>query len=106
MTHSFFVRFDGHDDRDDSLCLCNLWGKEQLAVKLPDDFSVKNPRAPLYSWLFRQKLAFGLLSISTMTDTKLQEMWKICKCQLRVFTVFYLITRLFVTNPRDTFKTK
>ena len=31
-------------------------------------------------------------SISAPTDTKLREMWEICKCQRRVFTVFYLIT--------------
>ena len=58
-TYLFSVRFDRLDDHDDSLCLCNLRGKEQLAVKLPDEFSVKNHRAS-YSWFFRQKLAFGL----------------------------------------------
>ena len=29
-------------------------------------------------------------------------MWKICQCQLRVFTVLYVIARLFVTSLRDT----
>ena len=61
MTHSFSVRFCRLDDREDSLCPCNLWGKEQLAVKLPADFSVKNHRASWYSWFFRQRLAFDLL---------------------------------------------
>ena len=42
-------------------CLCNLWGNEQLAMKLPDDSSAKNHRASWYSWYFRQQLAFGLL---------------------------------------------
>ena len=46
---------------DDSLCLCTLWEKEQLAVKLPDDFSAKYHRASWYTWFFRQKYAFGLL---------------------------------------------
>ena len=46
------------------------------------------------------------LSISTLNDTKLKEMWEICECQLRVFTVFYVISHWFVTSPRDTFKTK
>ena len=32
------TRFGRPDNRDDSFCLCNLWEKEQLAVKLPDDF--------------------------------------------------------------------
>ena len=31
--------FDRLDDN--SLCLCNLWGKEQLPVELPNDFSAK-----------------------------------------------------------------
>ena len=31
--------FDRLDD--DSFCLCNLWGKEQLPVELPNDFSAK-----------------------------------------------------------------
>ena len=39
--HSFSVTFDWLLDRDDSLCLSSFWGKEQLAVKLPNDFSVK-----------------------------------------------------------------
>ena len=38
---SFSVRFDRLVDRDGSLCLSSFWGKEQLAVKLPNDFSVK-----------------------------------------------------------------
>ena len=40
---------------------CTLWGKEQLAVKLPDDFSAKNHRASWCSWFFRLKFALGLL---------------------------------------------
>ena len=30
----------------DSLWFSNLWGKEQLVIQMPDDFSVKNNRAP------------------------------------------------------------
>ena len=41
IIHSFSVRFDRLVDRDDSLCLSSFWGKEQLAVKLPNNFSVK-----------------------------------------------------------------
>ena len=48
-------------DRDDSLRLCNLWGKEQVAVKLSDDFSVENHRASWHSRFFRPTLAFSLL---------------------------------------------
>ena len=39
------LRFDRPEDRDDHLCVCNLCGKEQLAVKLPDDSRVENHRA-------------------------------------------------------------
>ena len=28
----------------DSLCFSNLWGKEQLVIQMPDDFSAKNNR--------------------------------------------------------------
>ena len=42
-----------------SLSLCNLWGKEQLVVKLPDDFSAQNHWASWYSRFFRQKLAYS-----------------------------------------------
>ena len=47
LTRFPFDRLD-----DDSLCLCNLRGKEQLSVKLTDDFSAKNYRAYWYSWFF------------------------------------------------------
>ena len=33
----------------DSLCFSNLWWKEQLVVKMPDDFSAKNNRASCYT---------------------------------------------------------
>ena len=36
-----FIRFPFDRLDDDSLCLCNLWEKQQLAVKLTDDFSAK-----------------------------------------------------------------
>ena len=48
LNHSFslgVLRFDRPEDRDDSPCVCNLCGTEQLAVKLPDDYRVKNHRA-------------------------------------------------------------
>ena len=35
------TRFPSDRLDDDSLCLCNVWEKEQLAIKLLDDFSVK-----------------------------------------------------------------
>ena len=57
--NSFFFLFDRL--YDGSLCLCNLRGKKQLAVKLPDDSSAKIHRASWYNWFFRQKLAFDLL---------------------------------------------
>ena len=63
LNHSFslrVLRLDRPEDRDDSPCVCNLCGKKQLAVKLPDDSRVENHLALWYSWLFRQKLAFGL----------------------------------------------
>ena len=40
LTRFPFDRLD-----DDSLCLYNLWGKEQLAVKPPNNFSATNHRA-------------------------------------------------------------
>ena len=49
LTRFSFKRLD-----DDSLCLYNVWGKEQLAVKLIDDFSVKIiVRASWFIWFFR-----------------------------------------------------
>ena len=56
-----FTRFPFDRLDDDSLYLCTLRWKKQLAVKLHDDFSAKNHRASSYSWFFSQKFAFGLL---------------------------------------------
>ena len=48
------TRFSFKRLEDDSLCLHNVWGKEQLAEKLIDDFSVKIiVRAWWFIWFFR-----------------------------------------------------
>ena len=60
--------FDGLDD--DSLCLCNLWRKEQLGVKLLDDFSAKNHQA--LCWFFRQKLGLSFLRESLYSNETLE----------------------------------
>ena len=69
--------FDRPDS--DSLCLCNLYGKEQLAVKLSDDFSAKNHCASWCCWFLqccRQKLTLCLprkLLYSSYDDETLKQ---------------------------------
>ena len=56
-----FIRFPFDRVDDDSLCLCNLWEKQQLAVKLTNDFSAKNDRSVVIQLILGLQLAFGLL---------------------------------------------
>ena len=73
-----------------SLSFCNLWGKEQLAVKLPDDFSAQNHRASWYSRFFRQKLACGLLRESFYSNETLERRNKML-CQQKRTQLPFLI---------------
>ena len=57
---------------DDSLCLCTLWGKEQLAVKLPDDFSARISSCLVIHLILSSKVRFWFTKGITLLKRTLE----------------------------------
>ena len=87
--------------------LCIDFATKNQTQTIRTKISVKGAFVSTFTWTPQARSRVcQFLSKSTLTVKKLQEMWEICKCQLRVFAVFYVITRLLVKSLRNTKKNK